>query len=266
MNSKERFLKAINHEEPDRIPVDARFTPESRNKLIDYFGLDKKYGEAIRSVSTNGPEVDPLAIEMEHDFLITHVGPIEGYYQGNGNGKYVDDFGIVRKWVKSGENAMFTEIVDPPLQTYEDVDKYKLPDFADPKRYQASIRVIDEYGKDFGIMGGIPCTLFELAWYLRGLQQFLIDWICEPQFVHDYLNKLKAWALLAGNTFAELGVDVIWIGDDVGDQDHMLVSPDSWREYIKPIYVEFFESWRRTNPDVKIRFTATATSSPLFPI
>jgi uroporphyrinogen decarboxylase len=265
MNRKERFLKAINHEEPDRVPYDTRFTPEARIKLIEHFELTKKYGDSIRTISTNGAEVDYLAVEMGHDFLLTHLGPITGYYQGDGSGTYADEFGIVRRWVRTPDGAAFTEIVDPPLKTLEDVKAYALPDFEDERRYDTARQVIKEFGRDFGIMAGIPCTLFELAWYLRGMQRFLMDWASEKEFVHDYLNKLKRWVLVAGNIFAELGVDVIWIGDDVGNQQHMLVSPESWREYIKPIYTELFASWKRVSPNVKVAFHSDGYIEPIIP-
>lgn len=263
MTKKERFLTTINHEEPDRVPMDARFTPEARWNLINHFNLTEKYGEQIKNISTNGPEVDLLAIEMNHDFIITHLGPICGYYQHRGVSKYVDDFGIVRKWIQVNNAQAYTEIVEYPLTTHEAVEAYKLPDMTDERLYNTAREVITQCGEEFGIMAGIPCTLFELAWYLRGLDQFLMDLAADKDFVHYYLNKLKEWALIAGNMFAKLGVDVIWIGDDVGIQKQMMIAPNTWREFIKPIYEEFFTSWKTINCNVKVALHTDGFIEPI---
>ncbi|MFN8006055.1 MAG: hypothetical protein U0V70_03290 [Terriglobia bacterium] len=62
------------------------------------------------------------------------------------------------------------------------------------------------------------------------------------------------WIRTAGRKFAELGVDIIWIGDDFGTQNRMLLSPKIFREFFKPRYAALFAEWKSINPQVKIRF------------
>jgi uroporphyrinogen decarboxylase len=67
-----------------------------------------------------------------------------------------------------------------------------MPDFTREDRYHGVKQLIAEYGDEYGIMGGVACTLFELAWYLRGLEQVLMDAVTNKDFLHAYLDKLMA--------------------------------------------------------------------------
>ena len=100
-----------------------------------------------------------------------------------------------------------------------------MPDFSNEDRYDGVRKLIAEHGKEYGIMGGLACTLFELAWYLRGMETVLEDLVSRKDFAHAYIEKLMGWIRTAGRKFVELGVDIIWIGDDFGTQNRMLLSP-----------------------------------------
>ncbi|MFQ6067345.1 MAG: uroporphyrinogen decarboxylase family protein, partial [bacterium] len=62
-----------------------------------------------------------------------------------------------------------------------------------------------------------------------------------------------------------LGVDIIWIGDDVGMQDRMLMAPELWREFLKPRYGLIFEEFRRVNPEIKTAFHTDGYVEPVIP-
>ena len=122
------------------------------------------------------------------------------------------------------------------------------------ERYAGADRLLADYGTEYGIMGGCACTLFELAWYLRGLEQVMSNMVMNKDFMHAYLDRLVQWIDQAGTRMVGLGVDIIWVGDDFGMQDRMLISPQLFREFFKPRYAELFAKWKAINPQVKIAF------------
>ncbi|MFN8006054.1 MAG: hypothetical protein U0V70_03285 [Terriglobia bacterium] len=71
MKHKERLLTAINHEEPDRVPLCAWYTPEAEKRLLRHLGVDSTETETYKSAG------GPLPILMDHDFLISTV-PVRG--------------------------------------------------------------------------------------------------------------------------------------------------------------------------------------------
>jgi len=247
MTHKERFLMAINHEEPDRVPLDAWYTPEMEKKILKYLGQDTS------KLSLYADDGGLLPHLMDHDFLITWIGPCTSYYLED-SCEYYDEWGIKWKWVNSGGGAKYTEMVEHPLRDIKDPNDFEMPDFKDESRYIGAKRMIEKYGKEYGIMGSVACTLFELSWYLRGMDKVMEDMLLNKDFLHAYLDRLLTWVIDAGTILVKLGVDVIWIGDDFGAQDRMLISPEAFREFFKPRYAKLFSILRGINPDIKFAF------------
>ena len=256
MTHKERLLTAINHQEPDRVPICAWYTPEAELKMLRHLGIDSEQTETYKAAG------GPLPILMDHDFLISWVGPCTGYY-ARPDLEYTDEWGIGWKWFKHPSGGSFTEMVKHPLADIVDPSEFEMPDFSREDRYDGARKLIDEYGEEYGIMGGCACTLFELSWYLRGMTQVMIDLATNRDFFHAYLDKLVTWIEVAGRKFVELGVDIIWIGDDVGMQNRMLIKPDAFREFLKPRYAKLFAEWKRINPNVKIAFHTDGYNFPI---
>ena len=258
MSHKERLLTAINHEEPDRVPLCAWYTPEAEKSLLRHLGASSDQTETYQAAG------GPLPILMDHDFLISWVGPCTSYY-ADPNQEYTDEWGIGWRWVKNAAGGSYTEMVRHPLADLVDPSAYTLPDFSRADRYDGVQKLIAAYGKEYGIMGGAACTLFELAWYLRGLPRLLMDLVSEQDFVNAFLDDLVRWIDVAGSRMVELGVDIIWIGDDFGTQDRMLISPQLFREFFKPRYAKLFEKWKAINPQVKIAFHSDGQIEPILP-
>jgi len=258
MTHKERLLAAINHEEPDRVPLCAWYTPEAEKKLLRHLGVDSEQTETYKAAG------GPLPILMDHDFLISWVGPCTSYY-ADPRQEYTDEWGIRWRWVKNAAGGSYTEMVHHPLADIVDPAEYTLPDFSRADRYEGVQQLIAQYGSEYGIMGGAACTLFELAWYLRGMPRLLMDLVAEKDFVSAFLDDLMRWIDVAGSRMVELGVDIIWIGDDFGTQDRMLISPQLFREFFKPRYAALFAKWKTINPRVKIAFHSDGFIEPILP-
>lgn len=257
MTHKERLLAAINHEEPDRVPLCAWYTPEAEKTVLRHLGVESNQTETYKAAG------GPLPLLMDHDFLISWVGPCTGYYADPAE-EYTDEWGIGWKWFKNAAGGSYTEMVRHPLGDVKDPTEFRMPDFSSEARYAGACKLIAEYGKEYGIMGGCACTLFALSWYLRGMEQVLTDLMTEKDMMHAYLDKLMRWIDEAGTRMVGLGVDIIWVGDDFGMQDRMLISPQLFREFFKPRYAYLFQKWKALNPRVKIAFHSDGDIYPLF--
>lgn len=253
MTGKERVLTALEHREPDRVPVDAWYTPEMRDKLAAALGIPK---------ATGGLEPDPLCLKF-HDLLKVTVGPAASYYLSDEK-FYTDEWGIGWRRVDYG-HGHYTEPVVHPLEDLRDPEDFPMPDFDDPARYEQAHYVVKRYGREHAVVGEMACTLFELSWYLRGFERVLVDLHRNKDFMCAFLEKLKGWAIAAGRHFIETGVDILLLGDDFGMQDRMIVSPGTFRELFKPLYAELFEEFKDLKPNVKIAFHSDGNIEPIIP-
>jgi len=87
MTHRERFLTAIHHEEPDRVPISAWYTPEAERKMLRYLGA---HSDRLETYKASG---GALPILVGHDFLISWLGPCTGYYL-RPDRTYTDEWGI----------------------------------------------------------------------------------------------------------------------------------------------------------------------------
>jgi uroporphyrinogen decarboxylase len=257
MTSRERVLTALDHREPDRVPLHVDFTPEAAEKLSHHLKLDNTTAEAYSG------KVSELPLVMGHDLLVAWHGIATSYYARDEE-EYTCEWGIGWRWVDIPAGR-YTEIVRRPLADERALAAYSCPDPHAEWRYDTARRLIAEHGATHAIVGGMPCTLFEAAWYLRGYAEFLTDLLVNRDFAHALLNKLFDFQMATGTKLAKLGVDILWLGDDFGTQHSLIISPEVWREFFKPRYARLIEAFRSIRPDVRIAYHSDGNIEPLIP-
>lgn len=105
--------------------------------------------------------------------------------------------------------------------------------------------------------------LFEAAWRLRGLENFLIDLVERKSMAHYLLDRLADLARRNAVTLAEAGVDVLALDDDVGMPATMMISPASWREFFRPRLVGIIEAARAVKPDIRVLYHSDGHIEPI---
>ena len=251
-NHRERVAAALSHESTDLCPWQATFTPEFAERLRADMHLDTAGG--AHNPHGAGNPCD-LEIALEQDLLITSVGWANSYY-GEGD-RYVDEWGV--GWLSVAYTTPFgtghyTEPRGHPLADADAIAGYKAPDPCRPELYADAQRLIADHGADYWIVGSTVTTIFETAWALRGLEQLLTDLIEDPDLADAILEIPYRYHLAAAETLARMGVDMIWLGDDVGHQQGMLISPRHWRRFFKPRMAHIIERLKAINPQLKVAY------------
>jgi len=259
MNSKERVLTAVNHKEPDTMPRLSSFTPEFASKLREHFGMKNEL------FNPHGGSEHELEIRLGNDILLTAQGFANSYYKSLEK-DYVGEWGVgwkIAEYKTKNGSGRYTEVAKHPLGEDDAINSYVPPDPGDEKRYEPSKKLIEEYGKEYPIMGVIVCTIFETAWALRGMDKLMIDFMTNEELANRILDIPFNYHLYAGKKLVEMGVDIIWTGDDIGGQNGMLMSPDTWRKYLKPRMARLFQELKAINPDLKIAYHSDGEFYPV---
>ena len=116
------------------------------------------------------------------------------------------------------------------------IDELKLPNPRIEARYAHFAAVIERNTRRY-IVAKISRCLFERAWSLRGMENLLIDFVENPSFVHELFGLITEFDLQIIDALEPLPIDAIRFSDDWGGQLGMLMSPETWRSFIKP-YLE----------------------------
>jgi uroporphyrinogen decarboxylase len=253
MRPRERVLCALNHTEPDRVPIDLAATSVSGITLEAYANIRSYLGMA----PDPRPRLSHLhqGIYFPREDLLTHYGvdfrtvQMKRSPRGHlavplGQDSFRDEYGIT--WKKS---AYDYAPVTAPLQeaTISDLRQAVWPDPSDKARVEGvreEARRLRE-GTDFAVVADIiDRGPFELAVKLRGYTQFLTDLYADPSFAVALLDKITETNIALWSIYLEaVGeyADVVCQGDDVGMQTSLIISPEMYRSFIKPCHRRIFE-------------------------
>ena len=248
MTSKERVTIALARKIPDRIPVAADFVPESKQKLFEHFKTNDYYD---------------MLVLLGCDMLAAGAGISTSYY-GDGE-EYVCPWGCTWKYFQY-KTGSYTEIIKHPLADDADGEKlaaYRIPDPDADDVIMPVRNLVARYGGTHFICGSIPCSIFEAAWYLHGLEGTIVDMTERPDYINALFDKVMEFPLRAGLRFIDEGVDMLWLGDDVGMQQCMMMSPDMWREYLKPRMKKLIAAFKAKNPGVLVAYHSCGYIIPI---
>ncbi len=181
MKPRERVQTALNHEAPDRCPMQISFTPEFAARLEADLQLK---GQGLHNPHGGGNTYE-LERTLDQDMLLTSVGWVNGYYQdGYQNvASYPDEWGVIWKTIEYATpygKGKYTEPSGHPLVEDAALDTYHSPDPNRPELYHEAIRVIQQFKDEYWIVGVTPTTIFETAWALRGYERLLMDMATDP--------------------------------------------------------------------------------------
>jgi uroporphyrinogen decarboxylase len=262
MKPRERVEIALNHEEPDRCPMQISFTPEFAARLRQDMELR---GRAVHNPHGAGNTYE-LERELGEDVLLTSVGWANSYYMDDK--PYVDEWGVgwtVHPYQTPFGLGHYTEITTHPLADDDAISRYHPPDPNRLELYTDADQVIRDFKDEYWIVGVTVTTIFETAWALRGLEQMMIDMVVDPDLANHILDIPYDYHLMAAKRLVEMGVDMIWTGDDVGSQQGMLFSPKMWRKYFKWRMANLISELKAVNPDVKVAYHSDGDVGRIIP-
>jgi uroporphyrinogen decarboxylase len=93
-------------------------------------------------------------------------------------------------------------------------------------------------------------TIFSLAQMLVGMEKLLMDMACQEEYVVPLFKACMEFQTEIGLRLIERGVDAIWVGDDFGGQDGLLMSPTMFEEQLMPLYKQMVDRFKEANPDI----------------
>ena len=268
MTPRERVLTTLNHEEPDRVPIVIGVSNATGIKMKPYREIKQHAGiEAPDDYMYQWPELGTAQIDestmlrLHSDVRgVTDLEPASVLSRNRSRDPHSD---CLDSW-GSGQTEVTPDNWFPGIHPIpdatcsEDLDCYEgWPNMGDPSRVahvEEEARCLAEDGQ-FAIMA-TPWLLFpfERAHAMQGMEAFLLNMAMRPDFARELLERIvRECKALMGRFLAELGdnVDIIKIGDDLGTQDNLMISPQMYRDILKPIHADFISFIKeRTNAKV----------------
>ena len=265
MLPKERVMRAVNGEKPDRIPIDLGSTNCTTIALRAYQGLKKAYSveaeDRLMMDNFQIVEVDDSILEaLEIDTRGIHGNsPSDVVQERIDEDTYINQFGIKYKRTSSG---LYYDMVEFPLkgEKIDSLEKFEFPDPYDkdgiPNGLEDRARELYKEGK-YALVGDmVESGIFEPCWYLRGLDSFLMDLVANEKFANELMKKMLDYQTKRYEFFLDkVGdyLDIVFVGDDLATSDKTIMSVDTYRKMVKPYQKRYFESIKNMT-DAKILY------------
>ena len=256
MKPRERVLTALRRQVPDKVPRVMGFTPP----VLDEFRRRTGATEPAEYFDFEVRSVGLVPNDQQVDFS-PYIGSLPP-------GSWVNEWGIGHV---PGSLYHFHDYVHPlqNVSTVEELEAYPFPDMTAEERY-ADIdgKVAEWHRRGYAVSAGIPHpsgTLFECAWLLRGMENLLSDFLIDPDLAAALLDHLTGSGIECATRLALAGIDILHTGDDVGMQRGMMMSPELWRQWLKPRLREIISAAKKVNADLLAFYHSDGNIEPIIP-
>jgi uroporphyrinogen decarboxylase len=210
LTPKERMLRVLKRQEPDRVPH------------FEWL-VDRKVREAILP-GCHDP--NDFAVRVGHDAVL--VDPI---FKKTplGEDRFRSEWGYVSKKTQE-EHAIE---VESPIRTLADFERYTPPDPCATQRYTAIEQALAAYGDTHAVIVHLN-DVFSLPRYLMGMENLLMAIAAEPELVQALVDMSVDINLKMAREIVARGTQFVYTGDDVASNTGPLMSPRHFRKLFYP--------------------------------
>jgi len=278
---RERLLRTLNHQAPDRVPIDLGGNQTGIHKfayqaLLKHLGIHDELAimDAVQQLARPCEAV----LERFHvDTRYVAAGAASDFKGGivtrERDGRVwhdlTDEFGVT--WSMPDDAPYFMDITRHPLAnaTIRDIRSYPFPRGGDAGRFAGLRRRALALRNEtpYAVVSGISGVVYEICWYMRGLEQWFTDMLMQPEFCEALLDQtLRFWLDWFRAFLDEVGdlVDVIMIGDDLAGQTGPLFCPDFYRRIVKPRHKQLVQ-YIRSRTGAKIWYHTCGACGDFIP-
>ncbi|MFO7943867.1 MAG: uroporphyrinogen decarboxylase family protein [Anaerolineales bacterium] len=264
MTPRERVRLALNHQEPDRVPItlggSANHLTEERYQLLrDHFGVEDIPRRTLVGFYTT-PDYNPVLEELDTDFRFIHIRPPENYIANDLTGsfqEFTDEWGLTHRMMGG-----YYDLSGAPLGedlTREKIDQFDWPDPYDPVRMEGVKEEVEDlyFNTDYSIVAHRPVygNLWEYTKWLVGMEKALMMTVLDVDLFDYLVGKLAE--ILDGfyRIFLEVVgpyVDVVEMAEDLGTNRGPMFNPEVYRKVLKPRHRNTIDMIKTLAPDAKV--------------
>lgn len=256
MNPCERLLTALDGGTPDRVPC-----------ALAFYALD------LQDLAPRHAYRDDMDALVDVHFVSFPLSPEEQALQ-----RRIESFPYDTRLGTPSQVRTYTYWDYHPenpaqrnplanARSLDDLRAYPFPDTSTPYRVgRLRQEVSDWHARGLAVGGNLPHLggeLFEAAWRLRGLENFLMDLLERPAWADFLLDRLAGLARRNAEALAAAGVDVLALDDDIGMPGTMFISPALWRRFFKPRMADIIGTARAIKPGLRVLYHSDGHIGPI---
>jgi len=248
----ENIKKALSRQGFDYVPVDFVFCDSQIEAFKKRFGTDdyeSYFGMCHR----------PVEMNVQRNYI---HGPDLYKRESLPESTVIDEYGIGHS--KGSEAAFHMTRMHHPLKGADlnEILDYPYPTVAPDELSALKSKMTDLRIRDLASFAFMQMTVWESSWYLRSMDELMIDMMMEDERATVLLDKLTEFAVSKAKTYTMAGADILSLGDDIGTQTSIMIDISFWERWLKPRLAKVISSARDINPDILIFYHSCGHVTP----
>ena len=257
MTNRQNIFRGLRRQQPERVGFEFSLSPllqeefKRRTGLTDY---QEYYKFPFRYHDMN-----PTRLKTDFSVYFDSLPP------GTRPLDWNPEWGVMGA---PGATAHFQEMLHPMAKftSVAQIASYPWPDFLADYRWDGVAEGAEAIKhRDLISVAPMQMTIFEIAWYLRGMDTFMEDLISEEDTAIALLDRLTDIRVGMARRYAAAGMDILMLGDDVATQVNMMISPELWRDTIKPRLARVIQAAKAEKPDILIFYHGDGNMERILP-
>ena len=256
MTNRENFLSLLRRTGYESVPVEFSLCPFLMERMRKELGVED-YQEYFQFPWRRVEDIKLVDHDVEQ-YRRFYMRPLA-------EGADIDTWGVGHE---KSPNSMHMTYMRHPLENAEDLEDfldYPFPDYAHGDNSHQKKQVEEIKKRDLIALGDMQTTIWETAWYLRGMENLFCDMMAEEETAVFLFDKVLETSKIRARSYAEAGVDVLFFGDDIGMQHTIMMSEELYCSWIKPRLKELVDMVKEINPEILIFYHSCGFVEPFIP-
>ena len=257
MTCRENYISIARRTGYDYMPVCFSMCPDLQKRYDAYVsehGLRLPPGEGF---------IGDLPVERAPDDVF-----LRDYYSDKSfrPGTRIDHWGVAHE--PGSAFAYHMTYMHHPMERFDSVEQikaYPFPVFRTDGLARQREQAEALHAAARPAIGSMQCTIWETAWYMRGMENLMCDMMSEDPMAEALLDRVTDLAVQRAVSFAEAGADGVFLGDDIGMQRTIMMSEGLYGEWIKPRLKKVIDAARSVNPALLIFYHSCGRVTELIP-
>lgn len=262
MTPRENLLSLYRRTGYEFMPVTLNMSPAAGRKMRAAIGPDTDPGEYY-----NYPEGFALAVAPGPELRSEQNVDWRQYFDEELNPQTdFTPYGVAREG--GFEGAHHLNLMHHPMANFDSLEQikaYPWPEWDTDNLEPARQAVEEAHANQIPVAGGLACTIWETAWYIRDMTVLMMDMVMEDEKATYLLDRITADAVGKARRFGKAGVDILHLGDDIGMQSSIMMSVDMYCGWLKPRLAKVIAAAREEKPDIIIRYHSCGYVEPFIP-
>lgn len=246
MTNRENYLSVIKRHGFERVPVEFFMCPSLESRFQAYV-VEHEFEVPSYCVDIdNGMQWQSAEEAVYRTYYKTPLRP----------GTTIDRYGVAHS---PGSQYAFhmTEMIHP-MEDFDSVEQVLAYPFPIPTQGAVPTQAIG----DRATIGNMQMTVWEQAWYLRGMENLMMDMMSDEPIAEVLLDRVTDLSCQNAAAYAKAGADILFVGDDIGMQHTPLMSRSLYCEWLKPRLKKVIDAAKAEKPDIVVFYHSCGFVEP----